>query len=367
MKANSVNNISAATTIQIKPVSFRSEGAVTCSSNANDEFISQNKSQNKKLWLILGGITFTSLAAFLTHKAGWWGKNKEVKELSNTLAKDFKNINEAKEFFEQLGINTEFRDVTNSHLALLNRIKNDLSKLKEYGVKFDKPDTITFCDWSKKSEYEELLRLRGISMDEYKPDYNAFCKGDNLGRNHIFFNSKKTNTDVFRHEMGHANHHRGHDSYWEAKGITSHDFADKQLEFLGQNIKVYREGHVENHELDNIFRLYLNNDTARSIFPTSDRETRFIYINKMLEAMQKETGCYAPTKLGEQVAYIFDELVKGNKTFSDEVMLYYDFAGGARIPNKLINGMTYDKYIESIYNNSDLLRKLKENVIISKL
>jgi hypothetical protein len=48
MKANSVNIISASAKFQIKPVSFRSEGMVSCSSNANDEFVSQNKSQNKK-------------------------------------------------------------------------------------------------------------------------------------------------------------------------------------------------------------------------------------------------------------------------------------------------------------------------------
>ena len=48
-------------------------------------------------------------------------------------------------------------------------------------------------------------------------------------------------------------------------------------------------------------------------------------------------------------------------------MLYYDFAGGARIPNKKINGKTYDEYIESLYNTKELIQKLKDNIKISKI
>ena len=48
-------------------------------------------------------------------------------------------------------------------------------------------------------------------------------------------------------------------------------------------------------------------------------------------------------------------------------MLYYDFAGGARIPNLKIDGKTYDEYIESLYNNKDLSEKLKQNIKICKI
>ena len=367
MKVNCVNNISQSVFPQ-KISTFRGENVCLSCPNECDEFVpKKNSSTNKKLLSTLGIVFVTSLGLFLTHKAGWWGKDKLIEELSNTLPKEFKNVNEAKEYFENLGINTEFRDVTKNHLPLLNRVKYDLEKLKEYGVKFDKPDTLTVSDWSKKSEYDELCRKRGISLEEYKPEYKAFCQGDKEGKNHIFINAKKLNSDVFRHEMGHANHYRGHDSYWEAKGIKNHDFADKQLEILGQDIKIYRDGPVEGAELDNIFHLYLGKGTTKGLIATSDMESRFIYIDKMLEAMQKETGCYAPQKLGEQVAYIFDSLIKGDKNFSDEVMLYYDFAGGARIPNKLFGEKTYDEYIESLYNNPELIQKLRENIKISKL
>ena len=96
-------------------------------------------------------------------------------------------------------------------------------------------------------------------------------------------------------------------------------------------------------------------------------ETRYVYVNDIVNRMNEETNCYKPESLSEQVAYVFDGLVKGEKTFSDEVMLYYDFAGGARIPNLKIGGKIYDEYIESLYNNPDLIQKLKDNIKILKL
>ena len=95
-------------------------------------------------------------------------------------------------------------------------------------------------------------------------------------------------------------------------------------------------------------------------------ETRYVYVNNIVNKMNEETHCYSPQDLDEHVAYVFDGLVKGKK-FSDEVMLYYDFAGGARIPNFKIGGKTYDEYIESLYNNSELVQRLRDNIKILKL
>ena len=163
--------------------------------------------------------------------------------------------------------------------------------------------------------------------------------------------------------MGHANHFRGHDSFWEAKGLINQDFADKQLDILGQDIKIYRG----TSDFKNIFQFNPDNNSAKFAFPNQDRETRFIYVNDIVNRMNQETSCYKPESLSEQVAYVFDGQVKENKTFSDEVMLYYDFAGGARIPNLKIKGKTYDEYIESLYNNKELVQKLRDNIKILKL
>ena len=354
MKVNCVENVRINYNFPV----FRSEGVVPVK-NGHDEYVAAKKeTKNNKAWYIAGGLILAGIGAFLTHRAGWWGGVNKKNDAIDTV---FKNIDEAKKYFENLGIDTIFRDVTEEHLPLLNRIKDDMKKIKELGVKFDKPETLTISDWHKAQEYEELCRKRGIAMAR-KEEYHAFCQGDGKGANHIFVNSSKPNTDWFRHEMGHANHLRGHDSYWEAKGVTNHDFADKQLEILGQDIKIYRG----TNDFKNIFHFNPQNDSTRFVFPNQDMETRYVYVNNIVNKMNEETHCYSPQDLDEHVAYVFDGLVKGKK-FSDEVMLYYDFAGGARIPNLKIGGKTYDEYIESLYNNSELVQRLRDNIKILKL
>ncbi len=354
MKVNSVG-----VNIIPKQLNFRSENMVHAPQNGHDEFVSAKKeTKSSKAWLIASGLILAGVGAFLAHKAGWWSKC-DIK--ANDVFGEFKSVKEAKKYFEDLGINTEFKDVNNEHLPLLNRIKEDLKKLKELGVKFDKPDTLTISDWHKAEEYEELCRKRGVNIERIE-EYYAFCAGDKNGANHVFVNSSKPSSDFFRHEMGHANHHRGHDSFWEAQGVTNQDFADKQLEILGQDIKIFRG----TKDFKNIFHFNPAQSSTKFAFPNQNMETRFVYVNDIVNKMQTETSCYKPDSLSEQVAYVFDELVKGNK-FSDEVMLYYDFAGGARIPNLKIDGKTYNEYIESLYNNPELIQRLKNNIKISKL
>ena len=354
MKVNSVENIR----INNLPA-FRSATVITPVRDRHDEFVSSQKAgSNKKAWWIAAGVVIAGAGALFAHKAGWF---KGAVHNVTGSGENFKNADEAKKYFEDMGIKTEFRDVTKEHLPLLNRIKDDLIKIKELGVKIDKPDTLTVSDWHKAEEYEELCRKRGVFM-ERREEYYAFCATDRRGANHIFVNSSKPDTDYFRHEMGHANNFRGHDSFWEAKGVVNHDFADKQLEVLGQDIKIYR-----GTDFKNILQFNPENNLTKFAFPNQDMETRFIYVKNIVSKMNEETHCYAPDDLSEQVAYVFDGLVKGDKTFSDEVMLYYDFAGGVRIPNLKIKGKTYDEYIESLYNNAELIQKLRNNVTISKI
>lgn len=361
MKANSVM---AGVNIPPKQINFRSENNVRASQNGHDEFVrSQKKQSSNKAWWALGGVTALAVGALIAHKSGLF--KKAVDKVVVTEDVKFTNIDEAKKYFENLGIETEFRSVTNEYLPQLNRIKDDLRKIKEMGVKIDKPDSITISDWSNAAEYEELCRKKGITI-ERKEGYFAFCAGAKDNKSHIFINSSKPTSDVFRHEMGHANHYIGHDSYWESKGIKNYNFANKQLELLGENIKVYDAGPVHDKPVYNIFHLSFNNAGSRFVFPTTERETRYIYTKNMLDKMQAETNCYSPDAIGEQVAYVFDGLLKGKK-YSDEVMLYYDFAGGARVPNLKIDGKSYDDYMESLYNNKELIAKLTENIKISKI
>ena len=360
MKVNSIETGLSTSNIPVKQLNFGSEMVSHAPQNGHDEFVKQKKeTKNKKAFLITAGLILAGAGAFWAHKAGWF-KGHVDKLLSEQEFK-FKNIEEAKKYFENRGIDTVFRDVKEENLEQLNRIKDDLIKLKNSGVKIDKPKTLTVSDWHKAEEYEELCRQRGISV-ERKENYHAFCVGDRSGESHVFINSSHPSADVFRHEMGHANHYRGHDSFWEAKGVKSADFADKQLELLGQDIKIYRG----TNDFKNIFHFKPEQESVKFAFPNQNMETRYAYVNNIVDKMNEETNCYSPKALGEQVAYVFDGLVKGD-SFSDEVMLYYDFAGGARIPNLKIKGKNYDEYIESLYNNSELIQKLRDNIKILKL
>lgn len=362
MKANSV---SAGINIIPKQTNFRSQSTIHAPKNEHDEFVGKNKKNNNQAWWIAGGLVLAGIGAFLTHKAGWWGKNKigdKIEDVKNALKEgDFKKIDEAKEYFQQLGIETDFRGATEEHLPMLNRIKENLKQLKEMGVKKEKPDSLTISDWKNKTELEEIHRNKGVTSDEYKPEYFAQFLSSKDKKQHIFINSNKPNFDMFRHEMGHLNDF-SYDSYWHAKGVLGHDFADKQLQILGQDEKIYRS----TGNFNNIFYFHPKETNTTFSFPNKEMQTRFVHAQDMISKMQSETGCYAPELLIEQKAYIFEELLKGKK-FSDEVMLYYDFCGGARIPNLKINDKNYDEYIESLYNNPELIQKLKDIIKISKI
>jgi len=359
-----VNSVKTGVNVPSQQTNFRSQKPQHAIQSGHDEFVHAKTNSSNKTWWVVGGLTLAGIGAFLTHKAGWWGVAKKAAggKLEDVI--EFKNINEAKEYFEKLNIEMDLRGAKDEHLPLLNRIKENLKQLNEMGVKKDKPDSITISDWTNASEYEELCRSKGFSM-ERREGYWAFCGGAENGKSHVFINSKHPEFEKFLHEMGHASHFIGEDSYWHSKGLIGKDFANKQLEILNSTEKIY--GDRRDSKLSNIFCNYVTKSPSKFVFPNTDAEVRFILAKGMIDKMYSETNCYDGGKyLTEQVADIFEGLMKGKK-FSDETMLYYDFAGGARIPNLKIDGKTYDEYIESLYNNKELIQKLRENIKITKI
>ena len=350
-----VNSVSKGVYITPNQTNFKSQNPMPANDTGHDKFVKSEKENKNKTLQIIGGTICIGIGLFLISKI----KHKPSKDV--LISPEFKNINDAKEYFESLGIKTDFRGAVEEHLPLLNRIKENLKQLKEMGVKKEKPYSITISDWKNKAELEELHSKNGVNSSEYEPGYFAQCLTSKDKKYHIYINSNKPDFDMFRHEMGHVNDFI-HDSFWHSKGLTGHDFADKQLQIIGQEEKIYRG----TEDFNNIFHFQPAKRTTSFTFPNKNMETRYVHAQSMISKMQSETGCYAPESLIEQKAYIFEGLLQG-KAFSDEVMLYYDFAGGARIPNLKINGKSYDEYIESLYDNKDLIEKLKQNVKISKL
>ena len=86
--------------------------------------------------------------------------------------------------------------------------------------------------------------------------------------------------------------------------------------------------------------------------------------------MQTEAGVYkiniSETYAWEQTAEMFAKLNKGHQ-FSDEVMLMYDFIGRSRVPNLVIKGQKYDDYIASLYQNEEILQKLRDSIEIKQI
>ena len=362
MEALSVQKINMPVSTR-QNTTFRSVQAVM-PTDRHDQFIKTDKSDStKKAWWIAGGVTLLGVGAFFAHKAGWFKRSVDKAISKNDILniKEFKKVDEAKEYFEALGIKTEFRDVTEEHIPLLNRIKENLKQLKEMEIKIDKPDSINISNWQNEAEYREVLSNRGVKVNDYIPNYHALCATNKQQENHIFINSNITAFDKFRHEMGHANYYRGMDSFWEAKGMTNTEHANKQLEILGSTEKMY-DGGLQN--LTNIIQFKPDN-ASRYIFPNSEMKSIYVDTSAAVNKMQTEVNCYNSSSIEEQCADIFEGLLQGKK-YSDEVMLYYDFAGGARIPKLNINGKTYDEYIESLYNNQNLIAKLRENIILSR-
>jgi len=364
MKANSVQNIGLPVNMNSSTPNFRSDRVMLSKNSGQDEFVQKKKSNSaQKLMLVIGGIGIAATGLILAHKADWFKKTEKLKDILDI--KEFKKISEAKEYFEKLGIETDFRGAKDEHLSMLNRIKDNLKELKELGVKKDKPDSITISDWKNKNETAELFAKRG-STRETPPEsgyYKAFCVYEKGKKAHIMIDSNASEFNNFKHEMGHANHHIGLDNYWNSKGLNGYDYADKQLEILGLNEKIYRNSRGQR----NIIEFPTQNTSSKYAFANENGEVRYAYIQSLIDRMQQETHAYDGGKdLAEQIAYVFENLCE-KKTFSDEIMLYYDFAGGARIPNLKINGKTYDSYIESLYNNSELVQKLKNNINIMKV
>ena len=363
MKANSVGLGVNIPTVQLN---FRSD-TVHAPQNGHDEFVrSEKPSSKKKTGWIVAGLIALGAGAIIAHKSGWFKKATDKVITSGDVK--FKNIDEAKKYFENIGVETDFRGANETHLPMLNRIKDQIKQLKEMGVKKEKPDSITISDWKNREETKELFQKHG-SLNEEPPEsgyYKAFSlygKG-NTEEAHILIDSNAS-FDQFRHEMGHINHHRGLDSYWHSKGIKGYDFANKQLEILGSEEKIYPK--INGLYGRNLIEFPVDGTSTKFRFATENGEIRYIYPQNIIDKMQQETRAYDNGKtLTEQIAYIFEGLLKGDK-FSDEAMLYYDFAGGARIPNLKIDGKTYDEYIETLYNNKDLIEKLRQNVKISKI
>ncbi len=331
-------------------------------------------------------------------------KSQNIQRAANNLPNNIKlnNVEEAQVYFDRLGIRTILKKGTERHLDDLNAIKDDLVTLQRNGVQMSKPNTIVFSNWRKKSEIEEVCRQLNMPEEAVSHITQTLNGASGMwgsvqslknGNNIVFINNGSTvNLKKFIHEMGHLHQDTG-TSYWHYRGFTGPEFLRKQCEILGlpECVNIKQLKNWSNENLYDIFRTNCSNQASidglrqriQRTFPelNGNYETLFFYplrtasgkiepyyINgkRMVEKMYSESRVYAPDRTYENVAEIFEGLNKGQK-YSDEVMLIYDFCGGGRVPNLVIKGKKYDDYIASLYENKDLIQRLKSLLDIRKL
>ena len=414
-----INNSSSPTPIDRKMIGFKSTAI------PNDRIEITNKKKELTDWQKIGiGLGIIGVLALGTELVGYKGKhlkkiwekitgkkppktpeNKGVKDPSaeaknvyETIA-DFKNISDAKRYFENIGISTVFKDGAERHLADLNQIKGDLALLEKNGVALPKPETIIMSDWHNIDELKQIFRSLNIREEEadichkFSGFWGTVKRGSD-NKCHVIINTSFSgNYGKFIHEMGHIHHDYLNSSYLHTKVRSEEEFLKKQMEILGISriglssgyidslardgddyiksiLRVYNMEDASSETFAKIKRLFHNIETngdCEKVFSINGKDGKTYAINakRMVDMMANESGVYAPTKMWENVAEIFQGLNEG-KTYSDLVMLMYDLNGGGRVPNLVIKGKKYDDYIESLYNNKDLIRQLRETIDVKE-
>mgnify|MGYP006916105940 CR=1 FL=1 len=342
--------------------------------------------------LICGkGKHLKSLWEKITGKGG----SKPPVKPNPDIVKSFKSIDEAKTYFENLGIKAIFKSGSENHLSDLNKIKNDLVLLEKNGVALTKPESIIISDWHNKEELKQIFTPLNINESQTEvcnkaADFWGTVARSNDNKYHVLINSSfGGDYGAFIHEMGHIHQDYLNSSFWHSKGLNGKEFMQKQMEVFGlAHIKLNPALDTSSEYISSIFRYFTAFDETsspeiiqrcRRIFPniTASDDNKVFCINdingktyyidakKMVDKMASESGVYAPTKTWENVAEIFQGLNRG-KEYSDLVMLMYDINGGGRVPNLVIKGKKYDDYIESLYNNPDLIQKLRECIEVKE-
>lgn len=274
-------------------------------------------------------------------------------------------------YFKNLGIDVRLEDFTPQHLETFNLIRNDIELLNRMGLREAVPKGVCLSDWRNVDKTKQLLSEHGINFS-FPSERRAYS---GITTDFIFINSSEealTSTDgvfrKFKHEIGHRLHYthgtpEGGVASNGSRSVLGRDVCDNS-EFANRQLKVLEiEGRVATIKgVQNPFQLTM--PYSGRYIPLEGGKVLKIDISKMTKYMNDRCHCYNKDYLSEQTAEIFEDLLKGRR-FDDLTMLMYDFSGGGRIPNLIVNGKIYDDYIKTLYENKDLVNKLKEFIVIT--
>lgn len=214
-----------------------------------------------------------------------------------------------------MGIDADFSKCTD--LRQLTQLDTELAKVKAMGID-SQVKSITVTSFDKKSMIK-ATNARGVECPE------NMCSGvyGMSDEGHIFLNSNgngfirmSNGSDVIKHEIGHYHRNVLKDNVYGA--------AEDANEVYSATVR-------------NIAQK--NNMTPQQV------------VEKLTAKLHSEVKSYN-SMADESFADMFSLMIDG-KQYSKGAMLFYDMAGGGRIPNKVINGMKYDDYICKLYEDAE--------------
>lgn len=229
--------------------------------------------------------------------------------------RQFSSIREAESHFSNMGINADFSKCTD--LRQLTQIDAELAKIRALGIE-SQVKFITVTPFDRQSMLN-ATRARGLELTEnmHSGIYGYSDKG------HVFLNSNgngfrrmANGSDVIKHEIGHYHRNVLKDNFYGAAEDANEVFVN----------------------------------TVRNIARKNNISTNQV-LDKMTSRLHSEVKAYSPMG-DESFADMFSLMIDG-KQYSKGAMLFYDMAGGARIPNKVINGMKYDDYMAELYLDAE--------------
>lgn len=255
-------------------------------------------------------------------------KSQGVRSSKNTnrtsmqiKGKEFTSIREAETHFRNMGIDTDLSKCTD--IRQLIQLDAELAKLKAMGIE-SQIKSITITPFDNHSLVEKA-RLKGIenSIRETIRENggNIFWAYGCSHAGHIFMNPNgfrrmANGSDVIKHEIGHYHRNVLKDNFY---------------------------GTAEN--ANEMYVCAIKNIAQKT------NMTKEQVVDKLTSKLHSEVKAYSHDA-DENFADMFSLMIDG-KQYSKGAMLFYDMAGGGRIPNKVINGMKYDDYICNLYEDAE--------------
>lgn len=247
-------------------------------------------------------------------------KSSNVRTITPESIK-FNTLEEAQAHFRSLGVDVDLSKATD--LTHVEHVAKSLEQIKNMGIN-SQIKSITYTSFEERA-LTEALRKRGLTRSALPEGDISWAYGASE-KGHIFLNPKgakymSNGSNVAIHEVGH--YHTGvlQDNFVKHWNSVNPEIPLRPNDILAQ--------------------------VARKNNMTVDRLKEV-----MTSKLNSEVRAYSP-EADENFSDMFSLMVEGKQSFSKGSMLFYDMAGGARMPNKVINGLKYDDYMTDLYLDAE--------------